>query len=37
MLEGVTAKLLRGRIEEESRSYTQTYLDWLRRSLERPS
>jgi hypothetical protein len=37
MLEGVTARLLRGRIEEESRSYTQIYLDWLRRSLERPS
>jgi hypothetical protein len=37
MLEGVTARLLRGRIEEESRSYAQIYLDWLRRSLERPS
>jgi hypothetical protein len=37
MLEGVTARLLRGKIEEESRSFTQIYLDWLRRSLERPS
>ena len=33
MLEGVTARLLRGKIEEESRSYTQIYLDWIRRSL----
>jgi hypothetical protein len=37
MLEGVTARLLRGKIEEESRAYTQIYLDWIRRSLERPS
>jgi hypothetical protein len=33
MLEGFSAKLLRGRIEEESRSYTQIYLDWIRKSL----
>jgi hypothetical protein len=33
LLEGVTARLLRGRIEEESREYVQIYLDWLRRSL----
>jgi hypothetical protein len=33
MLEGLTAKMLRGRIEEESRSYVQIYLDWFRRSL----
>jgi hypothetical protein len=33
MLEGFTARVLRGRIEEESRSYIQIYLDWLRKSL----
>jgi hypothetical protein len=33
MLEGLSAKLLRGRIEEEAHSYTQIYLDWLRKSL----
>jgi hypothetical protein len=33
MLEDFTARLLRGRIEEESRSYIQIYLDWLRKSL----
>ena len=32
-LEGLTARLLRGRIEEESRAYVQIYLDWLRKSL----
>jgi hypothetical protein len=32
-LEGFTAQVLRGRIEEESRSYLGIYLDWLRRSL----
>jgi len=33
LLEGLTARLLRGRIEEESRSYTEIYLDWIRKSL----
>ena len=33
MLEGFTARLLRGRIEEESRSYVEIYLDWIRKSL----
>jgi len=33
MLEDFSARLLRGRIEEESRSYIQIYLDWLRKSL----
>jgi hypothetical protein len=33
LLEGLPARLLRGRIEEESRAYVQIYLDWLRRSL----
>lgn len=33
MLEGFTARMLRGKIEEESRSYLQIYLDWLRKSL----
>ena len=33
LLEGFTARLLRGRVEEESRSYLEIYLDWLRRSL----
>src|SRR5262249_35232147 len=32
-LEGLTARMLRGRIEEESRSYTEIYLDWIRKSL----
>jgi len=33
MLEGFTARMFRGKIEEESRSYIQIYLDWLRKSL----
>jgi hypothetical protein len=33
MLEGFTARMLRGRIEEESRSYVEIYLSWLRKSL----
>jgi hypothetical protein len=33
MLEGLTARVLRGRIEEESRSYVEIYLSWLRKSL----
>ena len=33
MLEGFAARLLRGRIEETSRSDTEIYLDWLRKSL----
>jgi hypothetical protein len=33
LLEGLTARLLRARIEEESREYVQIYLDWLRKSL----
>ena len=33
LLEGLTARVLRGRIEEESREYVQIYLDWLRKSL----
>jgi hypothetical protein len=33
MLEGFMARMLRGRIEEESRSFLQIYLDWLRKSL----
>jgi hypothetical protein len=32
-LEGFTARVLRGRVEEESRAYLAIYLDWLRRSL----
>jgi hypothetical protein len=32
-LESFTARMLRGRIEEESRSFLQIYLDWLRKSL----
>ena len=36
MLEGFTARLLRGRIEEESHAYVQIYLDWLRKSLAPP-
>jgi hypothetical protein len=35
MLEGFTARLLRGRIQEESSAYVQIYLDWLRKSLTR--
>jgi hypothetical protein len=34
-LEGFTARLLRTRVEEESRSYTEIYLDWIRKSLVR--
>jgi hypothetical protein len=33
LLEGMTARLLRGRIEEESHEYVRIYLDWLRKSL----
>jgi hypothetical protein len=33
MLEGFAARLLRGRIEETSRSDTEIYLDWIRKSL----
>jgi hypothetical protein len=33
LLEDFTARVLRSRIEEESRSYIQIYLDWLRKSL----
>jgi hypothetical protein len=33
LLEGLAARVLRGRIEEESREYVRIYLDWLRRSL----
>ncbi len=32
-LEGLTARMLRGRIEKESHEYVQIYLDWLRKSL----
>jgi hypothetical protein len=35
LLTGFTARLLRGKVEEESRSYTEIYLDWIRRSLAR--
>jgi len=33
LLGGIGARALRGRIEAESRSYTETYLDWIRKSL----
>jgi hypothetical protein len=33
LLEGLTARLLRKRIEEESHEYVRIYLDWLRKSL----
>jgi hypothetical protein len=33
LLEGFSAKLLRGKIEDEARSYTEIYLDWVRKSL----
>ena len=33
MLGGLGARVLRGRIEDQSRSYTETYLDWIRKSL----
>lgn len=33
MLESFTARMLRGRIAEESRSFIQIYLDWLHKSL----
>jgi hypothetical protein len=33
MLAGFAARLLRKRVEEESQSYTQIYLDWIRKSL----
>jgi hypothetical protein len=36
LLEGLTARILRKRIEEESRSYTEIYLDWIRKSLVPP-
>jgi hypothetical protein len=32
-LDGFAARMLRGRVEEEARSYLGIYLDWLRRSL----
>ena len=32
-LEGLTARMLRGRIEKESHEYVKIYLDWLRKSL----
>lgn len=32
-LEGLTARLLRGRIEQESHAYLRIYLEWLRKSL----
>ena len=32
-LEGLAARMLRGRIEKESHEYVQIYLDWLRKSL----
>ena len=35
LLEGLTARLLRGRIEEESHAYLKIYLDWLHKSLAR--
>jgi hypothetical protein len=35
LLTGIPARLLRKRVEEESRSYTEIYLDWARRSLAR--
>src|SRR5262245_11992336 len=33
MLEGFTARMLRGKIQEESRSFLKIYLDWLHKSL----
>jgi hypothetical protein len=33
MLDGLTARMLRGQIEKESHEYVQIYLDWLRKSL----
>ena len=33
MLESFTARMFRGKIAEESRSFIQIYLDWLRKSL----
>jgi hypothetical protein len=33
LLGGLAARALRGRIEAESRKYTETYLDWIRKSL----
>jgi len=33
LLGGLGARVLRGRIEEESRKYTGIYLDWIRKSL----
>jgi hypothetical protein len=35
LLEGLAARMLRKRIEEESHEYVRIYLDWLRRSLAR--
>ena len=32
-LEGLSARLLRNRIEDESHDYVRIYLDWLRKSL----
>jgi hypothetical protein len=36
MLESFTARMFRGKIAEESRSFIQIYLDWLRKSLSPP-
>jgi hypothetical protein len=33
LLDGLAARLFRKRIEEESRAYTEVYLDWIRKSL----
>ena len=33
LLEGFAARLLRGKLEDESREYLRIYLDWLRKSL----
>jgi hypothetical protein len=37
LLEGLTARVLRGQIEKESHEYLRIYLDWLRHSLTRSS
>jgi hypothetical protein len=33
MLSGVTARLLRGRVERETRATAKMYLDWIQQSL----
>jgi hypothetical protein len=33
LLEGLAARMLRGRVEQESHEYLRIYLDWLRKSL----